>query len=75
MTSTKSDFQDWLVNPVTKLIVDALNEEVLETQSQSTIMQTCDETAMRTARNQGELDGILRIRDVYNKLEGEAPDE
>lgn len=75
MALTKSDFKDWLVNPVTKLIIEGLNDELLELQSECTLRNTCDETVMATARNQGELDGILRIKDVYATLEGNAPNE
>ena len=68
---TKQDLQDWHSNPVTKAIANKLEQQVKDVRSESCLRETCDQTAMQTARNEGTIEGIDALNEVYeDMLEG-----
>ena len=72
MTISNADIQDWEVNPVTKAIQKKLGEAGLEALVKCTILETCDQTAMRTAENQGFSFGCAAWQDAVDELKGES---
>ncbi len=71
MVITKQDLQDWHSNPVTKAIASKLEQQVKDVRSESCLRETCDQTAMQTARNEGTIEGIDALNEVYeDMLEG-----
>lgn len=68
MSLTKQDLVDWKNNPVTVAISKALNEQAELIRLESPIRDTCDQTAMQAAQNQGQIDGLDLINEVYEDL-------
>ena len=65
---TKQDLQDWNSHPVTKIIFDQINEQLIELRSESTLRPTSDETAMATAKNEGIAEGADSLKEAYEFL-------
>ena len=68
MTISNADIQDWEANPVTKAIQKKLGKAGLEALANCTILETCDQTAMRTAENQGFSDGCAAWQEAVDEL-------
>ena len=69
---TKQDLQDWNSNPVTRAISKKLEEQCKEVRSESCLRETCDKTAMQAARNEGTIEGIESLNEVYEEMLSEA---
>jgi len=69
---TKQDLQDWSSNPVTRAISKKLEEQVKEIKSESCLRDTCDQTAMQVARNEGTVEGVEALNEVYADMLEEA---
>lgn len=69
---TKQDLQDWNSNPVTRAISKKLEEQVQDVKSESCLRDTCDQTAMQVARNEGTIEGIDALNEVYEEMLAEA---
>jgi hypothetical protein len=69
---TKQDLQEWNSHPVTRAISKKLEEQCKEVRSESCLRDTCDRTAMQTARNEGMLEGIEMLNEVYEDMLSEA---
>ena len=65
---TKQDLQDWNSNPVTKAIASKLEQQCTDVRSESCLRETCDQTAMQTARNEGQIEGIEMLNEVYEDM-------
>lgn len=68
MLLTKQDLNDWKANPVTKEISKFLSEQVIEIRTESCLRDTCDQTAMQTARNEGLIEGINALNAAFHEL-------
>ncbi len=69
---TKQDLQDWKSNPVTRAISKKLEEQCKDVRSETCLRETCDQTAMQTARNEGTIEGIESLNEVYEEMLSEA---
>ena len=69
---TKQDLQDWSSNPVTRAISKKLEEQVKDIKSESCLRDTCDQTAMQVARNEGTVEGVEALNEVYADMLEEA---
>jgi len=73
---TKQDLQDWRANPVTKELSKLLQEHVTEVRQESCLRDTCDQTAMQVARNEGIVEGLdalnLAFDDLFEALDGDS---
>ena len=73
---TKQDLQDWKANPVTKGLSKLLQDHVNEVRKESCLRDTCDQTAMQVARNEGMIEGLDALNeafnDMYETLEGDS---
>ncbi len=69
---TKQDLQDWSSNPVTRAISKKLEEQVKYMKSESCLRDTCDQTAMQVARNEGTVEGVEALNEVYADMLEEA---
>ena len=65
---TKQDLQDWHSSPVTKAISKSLTEQSSEIKSESCMRDTCDQTAMQVAYNEGQISGLDLMNEVYEDL-------
>lgn len=65
MVLTKQDLQEWNSHPVTKAVFKQIKEAMEELSSESALMATVDETAMRAAKNEGILEGANSLVDAY----------
>ena len=72
MVLTKQDLQDWNSNSVTKLIFAGIKESLLELKEESCMCATSDETAMKTAFNEGVAQGISSLIEGYEILEEDS---
>lgn len=72
MVITKQELKDWNSHPVTKAIFAGIDASLVELRSESCIMPSCDETAMKVAFNDGVAEGINSLKDGYEILEGDA---
>ena len=68
MILTKQDLQDWNSSPVTKAIASKLEQQCTDVRSESCLRETCDQTAMQTARNEGQIEGIEMLNEVYDDM-------
>ena len=68
MVLTKADLQDWNSNPVTKAIFAGIKESLAELRAESCLCKTADETAMKTAQNEGRAEGIGCLIEAYEIL-------
>ena len=69
---TKQDLQDWKSNSVTRAISKKLEEQCIDVRSESCLKETCDQTAMQVARNEGTIEGIELLNEVYEDMLSEA---
>jgi len=69
---TKQDLQEWNSHPVTRAIFKRIKKQVLEIQSESCLRETCDQTAMQVARNQGTFEGVESLAEIYDEMLEEA---
>ena len=69
MVLTKADLQDWNSNPVTKAIFKEIHEQILIVKDESVVRETCDQTAMQAARNEGVIEGANLLKEAYEVLE------
>lgn len=69
MVLTKEDLQDWNSHPVTKAIFGCIDVSLIELRQESCMSATCDETAMKTAKNEGIAEGVNSLKDAYEILE------
>jgi len=69
MVLTKQELQDWNQHPVTKAIFAGIDASLIELKQESCLSATCDETAMKTAKNEGIAEGINSLKDAYELLE------
>ena len=66
---TKQDLQDWNSHPVTKAIFKEIHDQVLSIQMESVVRDTCDQTAMQAARNEGMVEGASLLKGAYEEIE------
>ena len=69
---TKQDLQEWNSHPVTREICKQLEEQCDEVRKESCLRDTCDQTAMQSARNEGTIEGIDKLNEVYEEMLSEA---
>ena len=69
---TKQDLQDWNSHPVTKLIFKEILAQVLAVKDESVVRDTCDQTAMQAARNEGLIEGASLLKEAYEVLDEAA---
>ena len=69
MTLTKQDLQDWNSHPVTKAIFKEIHDQVTSVQSESVVRDTCDQTAMQAARNEGVVEGAMLLKEAYEVIQ------
>lgn len=69
---TKNDLQDWNSHPVTRALAKRLEEQVQEIKSASCLRDTCDQTAMQAAYNDGQVSGVDAMNEVYEDMLSEA---
>ena len=69
---TKQDLQEWNSHPVTKAVFNKIKEELEIAANETTLMQTADETAQRTAYKEGFIDGANALIDAYGEALEEA---
>jgi nicotinate-nucleotide pyrophosphorylase len=69
---TKQDLQDWNSHPVTRAISKKLEEQCNDVRSESCLRETCDQTAMQAARNEGMIEGIEMLNEAYEDMLSEA---
>ena len=62
---TKQDLEDWNAHPVTKMIFKEIKKAQTELAMESALCSTSDETAMRTAYNDGVIMGSNTLMDYY----------
>lgn len=72
MAITKQDLQEWNSHPVTRAISKMLEQQCTDVRSESCLRDTCDQTAMQAARNEGTIEGIDAINEVYEEMLLEA---
>jgi hypothetical protein len=66
---TKQDLQDWNSHPVTKQIFKEVHDQILAIKDESVVKETCDQTAMQAARNEGVIEGANLLKEAYEVLE------
>lgn len=69
MILTKEELQDWNSHPVTKAIFEGIGTSLNELKSESCMCSSADETAMKTAFNEGVAEGINSLKDAYELIE------
>lgn len=69
---TKQDLQEWNSHPVTRAISKKLEQQVNDVRSESCLKETCDLTAMQASRNEGAIEGIEMLNEVYEDMLAEA---
>ena len=72
MVLTKEDLQDWNSHPVTRQIFKGIAASLVELKQESCLRPTSDETAMKTAKNEGIAEGINSLLDACEILEEDA---
>lgn len=72
MVLTKQDLQEWNSHPATQAVFKQIKEAMEELRSESTLMATVDETALRAAKNEGILEGANSLLDSYEVALEEA---
>lgn len=72
MVLTKQDLQDWNSHPVTKVIFKQVHDLIIEVSQRSCLRDTCDQTAMQVARDEGFVEGIGAIKETYEALEEDS---
>jgi hypothetical protein len=72
MVLTKQDLQDWNSHPVTKMIFAGIKDSLVELKAESCMCRAADETAMKTAFNEGVAEGISSLSEAYEILEEDS---
>ena len=72
MAITPQDLQDWNSNPVTKALFKEIDNSLNELNQDSCLCSTSDETAMKTAYNEGIAAGISSLKEAYEILEEDS---
>jgi hypothetical protein len=72
MLLTKADLQDWNSHPVTKAVFKQVKEEIESARSESSMMDTVDQTALRTAFKEGLIEGAEALLMGYETVLAEA---
>jgi hypothetical protein len=72
MVLTKQDLQEWNSHPVTKAVFSKIKEEVEGARIESSMMETVDQTALRTAYKEGFIDGATSLSNAYEDALEEA---
>ena len=72
MVLTKEDLQEWKSHPVTQQIFEEIDKAVIELKLESVVRDTCDQTAMQAARNEGVIEGASLLKEAYEVLEEAA---
>ena len=72
MVITPEDLKDWGSHPVTKAIFKEVDNSLLELSRSSCLCATADETAMKTAYNEGIAEGIASFKEAYEILEEDS---
>jgi hypothetical protein len=72
MTLTKADLQDWNSHPVTRAVFKKIKEELEGARSESSMMDTVDQTALRTAFKEGFIEGAEALFMAYEDALEEA---
>ena len=72
MTLTKADLQDWNSHPVTKAVFEKIKKEIEGARSESSMMDTVDQTALRTAFKEGFVEGAEALLMAYEDALEEA---
>ena len=65
MVLTQEDLQEWNSHPVTKAVFAKVKEEAAIAREQSTMMETADMTAQRTAFKEGFVSGAESLTEAY----------
>lgn len=69
---TKQDLQEWNSHPVTQAVFKKIAAELYEARQSSSMMETVDQTALRTAHKEGFIDGANSLREAYEYALEEA---
>ena len=69
---TKQDLEEWNSHPVTQAICKNLAQQCNDVRLESCVRDTCDQTAMQAARNEGTIEGIDMLNEVYGEMLAEA---
>ena len=72
MVLSKQDLQEWHSNPVTRELFSKIKREIEDERSSSAMMPTVDETALKTAYNEGFIDGASALTEAYSDALEEA---
>ena len=72
MVLTKDDLQEWHSNPTTRALFDKISTEIAESRAASSMMETVDATALRTAYKEGFIDGASALSQAYDEALEEA---
>ena len=72
MGQTKQDLKDLNSQPVTKAIFKQIHDLIIEVRKRSCLRETCDQTAMQVARDEGFVEGIGAIKETYEALEEDS---
>jgi len=72
MVLTKQDLQEWNSHPVTKAVFKKIAGETEEALKESTMMDTVDQTALRTAFKEGFIEGMSALSESYEVALEEA---
>ncbi len=72
MVLTKADLQDWKSHPVTRAIFKQIEEQIQSASSESCMMKTVDETALKTAFKEGTIVGANALLEAYQDTLEEA---
>jgi hypothetical protein len=72
MLLTKADLQDWNSHPVTRAVFKKIKEELEGARSESSMMETVDQTALRTAFKEGFIEGAEALFMAYEDALEEA---
>jgi len=72
MVLTKADLQEWNSHPVTKAVFKKIAQEVNDARISSSMMETVDQTALRTAYKEGFIDGASALTEAYDDALEEA---
>ena len=69
---TKQDLQEWNSHPVTIAVSAKLKQQCDDVRKESCVRDTCDQTAMQAARNEGVIEGLDMMNEAYDDMLSEA---
>ena len=72
MNLTKADLEEWNSNPITRAVFRNIKEEIVIARAESTMMDTVDQTALRTAYKEGFIEGANSLLEAYDDALEEA---